>query len=1294
MCQETLDLEKYAEEGLQKQKRIEEWKQQQDEGFTELNKVLAINSEQQETREVVSDLPKQKADEKEIWQKRRQRIQLHKMVKKANHSLRKGREEEPVSTFISENELTPDNVLNNFDDIIYRLAHYPDKNGTLYKRTKEAFETSVKILGYKCITKKDGSVEVERIWGKEKEETQEVNRKVQKSLKEEIEKYRADCNVKSEDYFQENLKKTRESFLKKIPENHPRIKAEEELKKLQNSWGGKYEGISNEDKQRIARIIDEYGRLGEVREHYYEVSCALEKSEETAKEKWDNLTADGVIAIYAKKRADIREKMSLLDKRSKLLLTLVDSTMEGKGAYKPEEKQLLNELGEKHRDIRMNYARNKSTCYAESYKIKEELLKQGMLKAGLKVDEEMVNKAGDMFMMFMKEKDEEHNKAVINALKLYIKLAAAGDTDVFKSKELGQLMKPILQPLIEQINDYDTEVLQRLDDGELVGGVEELQELGMINRQVLNMGKIIDPDDPQGRSITEVLRGNRARFEYKQKVIEQTALKSRCNAMIYAYKQGCLDESSFTLAELKEMGLSSENQVAERSKLFDFIREKWKTISISQKTIEVMRTAQRIKDFNTAEFFDCPDEVLLAHYQELKDICESLNPIENDVQLDQYGENFYNGDKALWKLKRDVMKLYYSRARFIKMKEDAEKGTLKPDSFTESERKEIRDKNGLDDQAPISEENMKAYIRETLDKQKNGQKLLYQKYYEAYGDEYAIFEAMKKKSPAEEWKPKVSHEGFVNEMEEVKEEVEKKNKEEAKKKIGTEARSNSSKQEPEMFLEYGEKLYDELVTVRGDIEELQQKNGDPKEILEQKEKEQEIVEKMEYVKILLQGPDENRICYKKIDNCVEELSAINKKITALQQDKGDVDKIRELEDQKQKIEKTKACYCEFLKFDKGKCYPKYENQLREELVKIQGSITDLQQNKGDVEKVGELKEQEQKIKRKLGYLNIILALKEEGGGKNAFPLADQEIYDQWVIPEGFNRAINTLHILPAFAKLSSEEFFEMFQKLFAGRRVKAKATPEEIEEYREENVEGLLTYKEYLIAHTKDLEKIYHFKLPSVEYLREHLEELKTMNSLTQLHSRMAYASREMFDLTKQEDRKLFYDVLVLSRIGTVIPHMLKGNLGEIKKPKTLLDIAEAEVNVQLLWNMLASTKQGTFDIRNKFLDAEEKRTEEEKQQEEQLDDRFRQLAKEATDILRRGNKMPEEERKELYRNFIDRADELQKYVEQNKSVGEVIVDELDYYSPEVLRMDQIRAWNHQVQKKRAILEARLKENE
>lgn len=1129
MCQQSLD--KFANESVLKQKKIEDWKEEQERDFREPETARTMQTTQEKAREVVSDLPEQTADEKEFWQKRRQRIQLHKQVKKANQRNREEREEEPDSIFIKENELTPRNVLEHFDDIKYRLDRYPDKQGDLYMRTKEAFESAVKVLGYKCITKEDGSVEIERIWGKEKEGAQKAYHDAKKSLKEENEKFTIDCKEKAESYFQEKLGETRDMLEYKVRverdkkeaaqksndlhklayydpfKDYPRFKAEEELEELKTLWDKEYEGKSEEEKRLINRLFEEYSRLGEARDHYFEVNHALKVCEKSARVKWGNLYTDNLKDIYAGKRKVHEEKMKLLEKRSNSLLSLLNKTLQ-KREYDAEEKLLLFELSEEYNEPVLRRAEEKATGYARIYAKKEQILRQEMAKAGMTVGEELVNKGGTRFMMLIRENDDLHNQTVIQALKLFMELGA---TDSLKSKELGRIMKPVLQPLFETIVNYDVDELRDCSEEELEERHEELLELGMINQQLADMGKIIDPDDPRGRSIKEVLWGDKDIFHYKTTMITEAALRSRCNAMMKAYRLGCLNESSFTPRELEDSFNYSENPVIERAQLLNYIRERMTVVTAlhnanqqtrpkyeaKKKALPVVR---RIKDYNTKEIFRCPDEVLLEHNQELQDIMESMEQVMEDVEKYSIGEELYNGDQSLWILKRDIMRNYAARASALIRRNAGEEGALEQLRFQEEEQERI-----------------------------------YQTFFDSDTEDMAMYY----RSAAEEWEPEIHHEAFMEEMNKIKEEAKK---------------ASSAEMDYRKYREYG-------------------------------------------------------------------------------------------------------------------------NRLQEGLTKIQESIRDLEQQNADAGELRKQRQKEQEIRRKLDYVNILLSF---SNGSTLYLLPDQNWKDPWTM-ENFSRSLGVLQKTPAFAGMSDEEYFTMFQKLYTGYREAPYATPEEIEAFREENVQGLLIYKERLIEHTRYLQELYHDKLPSIEFYREHGMELKNANELSQLNSNMVLGSREVLDLTQPEDQKLFYDVLVTCEIGSNVNCLF---MMESKTWKDDFKRHEAKVE--------AITKN-----RAKFLKLLNERPEEEKQKEQQINDRFRQLAQEATDILRRSKQMQEEEKRTLYLDFINRAGELEDYVSQNSERADEGLDvNLNYYSPEVLRMDQIKAWNHQVQKKRAILEERLKENQ
>lgn len=1147
MCQETVKLEKFANESIQKQKQIEDWKEQKKLGVWEQKDATATDQVQTSARNVEADLPYQNADEKEFWQKRRQRIKLYKEAEQVSKWNRGKTKEDTDKYFVEEWKLSPRNVLENFAEVKYRLDHYPDKEGEVYKRSKEAFESSLQVLGYKCITQKNGSVELKRVSDKEKEAALKQNRIIRENLKIEIEKR---CNKLADDVIHRILEEKKDH----LPEN-PRSDELREVKKLLSS--PEYQNKSEEEKKAIGQLYDGYARLTTVASNYYMRVEAMNMitdewlSSSGTQEEKEN--ASSIMAICSERFYDSMSKKRLLEKRADIIASGIRKKLTGEDFTEEEElvvREYVQIRGE--REEARQQAEKQSTYYARAYKRKEEILKQEMVKAGMKVDERLVNSGGNRFMMFIKENDEQHNQKVIEALKLFMEL---GVDKSYKSKEMGRLLKPILQPLFERIRDYDVEALQGLSDEQLEQRAEEfpqwaeeLQELGMLNQQLGDRGKTIDPDDPLERPIREVLCGDKMIYNYKLLRISEAALKIRSHAMLKAYKLGTLNKNSFTEREYSENVQKGKDALVGNAELLSFVRNNLLKATKMKKGNDNNRPEyesrkrallilKRLKEFDTRQFFDRTDEMLLEHNQELQEIYESMEQVKNDVDKYSLEEEVYKQDNELWTLKRNIMYFYAKRARFLSMNKDAEEGILTQERFTESERKEIREKNGLEDGTPVSVEHMKAYIGEKLKGQKGEQERIYKDFYSDVDIDY-----LHDKSLSEEWKPQIHFQNFTDEMKKIKKEAE---------------ASIDNQEEPVLY---------------------------------------------------------------------------------------------------------------------NPCYD-YGEELEEELTKLQESITALEQQNADAEEIRKRKKQEQEIEKKLDYLNIIL---EFHNGQLKYLLADQVLKDKWRM-EDLKRNVESLQTSPGFAEMSDEEFFTMFKKLYAGYRKRNTATPEQIEAYREENVQGLLQYREHLLANTRYLEGIYRsdapsreFIVPSPEYLREHWEELRNANELAQLHCNMVSDSREMFDMTKREDQELYYDIIGTCMYGFDIMTVMELGFGAFKKIKA---------NVQQINDCIAKHRQALAE-----------RTEEEVQKEEQLNDRFRQLAQDATNILRRSKDLQGEEKRKIYVEFIDRAKELEAYVKQNANIH--VMKHSDgfrvYYSPEVLRMDQIRSWNHQVQKKRAILESRL----
>ena len=1141
MCQESSDLRKYADESVQKQKLIEDWKQEKETGFKDW-KDASMEYAPQTKEDVKEDLPYQRTDEKEIWQQRNRRLRLHseaKKVSKMNPKMIFSK------YFVSESGLSPSKVLLNFSEIKYMLDHYPDKEGEVYKRSVQAFESSLRVLGYRCITKKNGTVELRRISDKEKKAELKHNRKIRENLEEEIVKHSYKL---ADDAFQRALNEQKEKS--------PKAQTNDRMTEIKNLLSSpEYQGKSEEEKKVIDRIYDEFVRLNAAYSNYDTENNALK---EIIYRDW--LFSSGtreeqeyvgrIQSICTNKRFDNENKMKLLDKRIDIFASGVRKTLSGEG-YTAEEELALRDYiqiqGEQE-EARRN-AEEQANRYTRIYNRKSEIFKQEIAKSGLKWNENLINTGGTRFMMFMIVNDDKYNlnPKVVEALKIFLELGDNAD----KSKEMGRLMKNILLPLYDKIKYYDVKALDGLTDDELLQKAEEspewadeLQELGMLAQQLGDRGRVIDPDDALGRPIKEVLCGENDLFVYKFGVISEAALRLRSLSMLRAYRLGCLDRNSFTQNEYEFKLKSGGKTLAGNDDILLFIKKSLEnTVNMKNsnafllhKYEERKANLERLKNFDTSKFYNCPDEVLLEHNEELQEIYKFIENENEYVEKYSLWEKLYKKDKGMWTLKRNMMSFYAKKARFLSLKKDAEEGRLTQESFTEAERKEIRKKNRLGNKSSIKEEHMKAYIRETLDKKNDEQNKIYQDFFVSFGKPSYLTQ----KSVSEEYESQKKFQDFMDEMINIKKEVEKPEK------------------------------------VKEDAERKKQ-------------------------------------------------------------------------------------------------YILYAEKLEEELANIQKETSELKKNNEGTEKIKKLEEQEQEIKKKISYVDIILGT---WTSVKSYVLADQEQGDKWTA-ENFHRNIVSFQELPAFANMTSEKFFTMFQKLYAGYRKRGNATPEEIEEYRKENVQGLLMYKEYLKEYTEYWNQICHFRFPSLEYVREHFAELEDLVALSQLNSNMVLGSREILDLTKTEDQILFYDVLITSTISSDVRgiQFLDGNnfVEEMDRWKLRLEIVK--------------------DNREKLKKENEEKTEEEKLMEKQLDDKFRQLAMEATDILHRGNEMQGEAQKELYRDFIKRAKELEEYVAQNNESADVEIKAFsDYYSPKVLRMDQIRAWNHQVQKKKVILEARLKE--
>lgn len=172
----------------------------------------------------------------------------------------------------------------------------------------------------------------------------------------------------------------------------------------------------------------------------------------------------------------------------------------------------------------------------------------------------------------------------------------------------------------------------------------------------------------------------------------------------------------------------------------------------------------------------------------------------------------------------------------------------------------------------------------------------------------------------------------------------------------------------------------------------------------------------------------------------------------------------------------------------------------------------------------ELQEELERLQEDMQYLKYWAALT-----MSHFKMAGDE---KELIGEAIFRSYKSVDKLDSFRNMGEENFEIMCRQLSAGALELDNATPEEIAAYREENVKGLLTYKQYMREHYEMLEERFHHKVPSLEYIVEHYDEMKRLFANVQVDTNLVNHSRDMIDLRKEEDARLYHLVQTYNAIA------------------------------------------------------------------------------------------------------------------------------------------------------------------
>ncbi|MBO5092803.1 MAG: hypothetical protein J6C33_00405 [Lachnospiraceae bacterium] len=140
--------------------------------------------------------------------------------------------------------------------------------------------------------------------------------------------------------------------------------------------------------------------------------------------------------------------------------------------------------------------------------------------------------------------------------------------------------------------------------------------------------------------------------------------------------------------------------------------------------------------------------------------------------------------------------------------------------------------------------------------------------------------------------------------------------------------------------------------------------------------------------------------------------------------------------------------------------------------------------------------------------------------------------------EAIFRSYDSARGLPAFRSMGEEEFRTMCRQLSAGALSEDTATPEEIEHYHAENVKGLTAYKARMKQHYEMLEERFHHRMPSDEYIQEHIEELTLLFGNIQVDTSLVTSIKDMIDQNNPEDMKLYHMVLTYNAMGGYITNI------------------------------------------------------------------------------------------------------------------------------------------------------------
>lgn len=347
-----------------------------------------------------------------------------------------------------------------------------------------------------------------------------------------------------------------------------------------------------------------------------------------------------------------------------------------------------------------------------------------------------------------------------------------------------------------------------------------------------------------------------------------------------------------------------------------------------------------------------------------------------------------------------------------------------------------------------------------------------------------------------------------------------------------------------------------------------------------------------------------------------------------------------------KIQKKKREAEEDSKHTRSTHMPELQEALKKEkdylnTVALQRSYDECKQRISEIEseKEGVEGEEADRLQRELTELKQHMEMLQIQAA-----LTRESTYQRIGYPESLGeplfRSYRGVEAMQSFHDMSNEEFKQMCVQLSAGALETDKEKPERFEYYYAENLKGLRTYKQHMAEHYEMLERKFHHKLPTQEYIEANREELTQLFSNGQIDFHMVERMRDLFDLTDPKDLRIYHLVNFYYTMGIYIDSF--GTLIVGSQGNGNITYREASKMLGSTMNKLqASVAYLEKHPENEEIELVEGPQTQEEAQKTQRTEKFRKLAEDAKTILMK----PAEEQWA----YLESALECQDYIEQHQ---------------------------------------------